>query len=81
MRQAVADLGDGGPVEPLGERAELERQQAEVEHLQDLLARRERVVIALDQAALGHRAIGIEQIQHRLRQLLGAAVVHGSGRP
>ena len=50
--------------------AELQRQQPEVEHLQHLLARGERVVIALDQAPLAHRAVGIEQVQHRLRQLL-----------
>src|SRR5215469_16317100 len=75
LAAGIADLGARRPVEPFGEPAEFERQQPEVEHLQRLLARGERVVVALDQAALAHRAIGLEQIQHRLRQLLLAAIV------
>src|SRR5580658_2196567 len=73
----VADLRAGGPVQPFGDAAELERQQAEIEHLQNLLARRERIVIALHEASLVDRAVRLEQILHRLRQLIAARIVLG----
>jgi hypothetical protein len=73
----VADLGAGGPEQPLGEPAVLQRQQPEVEHLQRLLARGERVVVALDQAALADLLERVaSQVEHRLRQ--GR---HACGRP
>src|SRR5256714_1432321 len=77
LAAGVADLRAGGPVQPLGECAELERQQAEIEHLQHLLAGGEGVVIALDQAPLAHRTMGPEQALPRLRQSLVTAVVLG----
>ena len=64
----VADARAARPVEPLGQAAELERQQAEIEHLQRLLARGQRIVIALDQPPLVDVAVGVEQVAHRLRQ-------------
>ena len=69
LAREVAHLGAGRPVQPFGEPAMLERQQAQLEHLQHLVARGLRVVIALDQAPLGDRAVGVEQVAHRLRQL------------
>ena len=46
-----------------------ERQQAQLEHLQRLVARRHRVVVALHQAARIDRAPGVGQIAHRLRHV------------
>ena len=69
----VAHLGAGRPVEPLGQAALLERQQPEIEHLQHLIARGLRIVIALDHAPFGDRAVGVEQVAHRLRQFALAA--------
>src|SRR4030095_10783765 len=75
LAAAVANAGARGPVQTLGEPAELQPQQAEVEHLQRLFARLQSVVIALDETSLRHRAMGLEQVEHRLRQLFLTVVV------
>ena len=75
LARQVADLGAGGPVEALGEAALRERQQAEVEHLQHLVARRLRVVVTLDHAALGDGAVGVEQVTDGLRHVAPAVLL------
>ncbi len=57
----------------------LQRQQPEIEHLQRLVARCQRVVVALDQAPLVDVAVRIQQIAHRLRQRAAAAGVGPCG--
>ena len=64
----VADARAGGPIEPFGETTQFEGQQAEVEHLQALLARGQRVVPTLDQAPSARFAVGVEQIEYGLRK-------------
>src|SRR3979411_56975 len=81
LRQGAATGAQARPLNPHRQCAEFERQQPDVEHLQHLLTRGQRIVIALDQPPLAHRAIRHGQVLDRRRQLLVAAVVVGPVAP